>query len=945
MNNQAKADNQSKTDKYASNRENPERDKVETIEIEDSQEEIDDSLKLALEISKLDNNVVEKGNNVEVFEEKGNVPIDQRKGPIDSSGKKTDTVVNIEDSENVAAVDDEDDVQLKLAIEMSKQTNTPEKILDKDLDGSDPYILEAIKRSKIDHTPEKAKDFDHYLKTAIEMSIQESSLDHDDPALQEIIERSKVDHTPKKVADHDLELEKAIEMSMIEHTPKSVENENIHLKLAIERSIIEQSPKLSAVKRKLDTSDSCDIRKKIVRNNEDIQTIHGRESDFPSIKEAETFCNVEYLNDMKTKESENEAVILIDSQSQELESEDAEMDCLPVQETVDSETAMSDTLSNGLNETKDKHFSFNEKVKESKQNQLECVLRSPDEGRSQSEISSSVANLRNNIEPNEDCDDDDDFVPPSPDKSASNLSQLNLSLHSSASFTPLSASLSRSSKGETEPSKFIPEPEKLEPSETNHNNSGQNEQIRKTKKERGTAKVNDFSLKTSLLRFVDEDCSESDYDSDDDDDENDIDDNDNCEGDGRKGSDNDSFKSAEDMFNQPDCDTESVSGSRTQIGVQDKNSSINQVPIVNESENVPNIFRVNNLVNVSVVNQGFTSSNDFNSKPDTCLGRQSGKSGSLSEQGQKMSPTVTIVTNVKKEKDVDSDKVNESPKDKRTAAFKQRSADLSTSTVDCYSTYDSQMDEIDFNPDLDDIDNDPTYEAGKSDQDSSESDNDVSEDDNGDDLSDLISKVDPEFLPPISRPKKRRKKTPKKETVKKTATSPKTKSVKVKQEKTDYVHVKVKEENPDTTTEMDAALARLLDQQINKSTSSSTNCSTSNLANSDKEYTRHIKVEEESDLPELPEFNIDTRNDEKLAQQNRTILNSRPTTHNETEDLVKELQRRELEKLERRRRLLEEDERIARMMQDNSDQDQGSFSNAHLNKGLKAVCFIIVYYL
>ena len=199
------------TDKYSSNRENPERDKIDAIEIEDSQEDMDDSVKLALEISKVDGRDVGKGDLVWISDERGNVYRDQERNLTDSLGRKT--VISIKDSEKI--VDDDDDLQLKLAIEMSKQTNTPEKLIAKD---SDLHMLEAIERSKIDHTPEKPADFEHHLIAALEMSIQENSLpdaDHEDPYLKEVIERSKVDHTPKKVADYDLELEKAIQMSKV----------------------------------------------------------------------------------------------------------------------------------------------------------------------------------------------------------------------------------------------------------------------------------------------------------------------------------------------------------------------------------------------------------------------------------------------------------------------------------------------------------------------------------------------------------------------------------------------------------------------------------------------------------------------------------------------------------------------------------------------------------
>ena len=921
-------------DKYSPNRENPERDKTDAIEIEDSQEDMDDSIRLALEMSKFDDKDLEKGNMVGVSDVRGNVYRDQGSGLTDSSGKKT--VISIEDSENVA----EEELELKLAIEMSKQTNTPEKLIDTD---SDLHVLEAIERSKIDHTPEKAAEFDHHLIAALEMSIQENSLpnaDHEDSYLKEVIERSKVDHTPKKVAAYDFELEKAILMSIVEHTPKKVENEDRHLKLAIEQSIVEQSLKLTAVKRKLDTSDMCDIRKKISRNNGDIQRLHEKESDPLNVKEAERFCRTNQLKAMEAREIESEVVILIDSQSQE--SEEAEMDSLSVPEIADTETGLSDSLSKSLIDNSSLDLRQDQRQIDTTENPSECFRKSPVDTDTHCDIVNDAIDSRRDDDNHEQDDDDDDFIPPSPDKSTSNLSQLNASHQSNGSFTPISTLLSGSRKEETESSKEESESEKLESAKVmrTYTNNGHYEQTEKTNKDRGESKVTDFSLKTSLLRFVDDNASESDYDSCDDDDFDDY------VGAGKSCSDNDSFESADDMFTQPDCDSESNVGPKKLSNVQNENTNTVQVPYV--TKNVPNIWRVSNLVNLPVRNESSHSPSKLCSKRGNSLERQPNTDGSLFERDKNVSPTKTIVANIKKEKDVDANKVslennysnmdvqkresNISPKRKGTVAIKQKPSDQIASKIDVqkgfsdfYSTYDSQMDEIDFNPDLDDIDNDPTYEAGKNDMDSSESSDDISDDDEGDDLDELISKVDPEFLPPISRPKKRRKKTPKKDSTKKTATSPKTKSVQIKQENLDGLDVQVKVEKsdrPDVSTETDKALAKLLDKQINKRTGSSTNSSKDYIADNDELFARQVKTEIDSDLPDLY---VDTVNDEKLAKQYQTVLNSGTPDRNETEELIRELQRRELEKLERMRRTLEEDERIARMIQDNPDQDQGIF--------------------
>ena len=906
-------------DKYCSNRENPERDKIDAIEIEDSQEDIDDGLKLAIEMSKQNSKDTDKGNVGNSSDNRENDHVDDDISSTVSLVRKT--VISVEGSENV-----DDDPQLKLAIEMSKQTNTPEKLNDKD---SDLHMLEAIERSKTDNTPHKIADFDHYLMAALELSIQEKSPPdavHEDAYLKEAIERSKVDHTPKK-AGYDLELEKAIEMSKVDHTPKRIGFEDRELKLAIERSIVEQSPKHASLKRKLDTGEICDIRKKSMKSTREdaLRTEEIRESEHlhVNMKKVCKFCRANESKNAETREYENNEVIQIDSQSQELESAEPGFNSVSASELVVTEISKSDRtvhsdLLDSLNNNEGIKSFLDQRKKDSVQNQTENVCDSLANIQTHCDTVNSAEHL------NSDMEEDEDFIPPSPNKSASNLSQLNSSLQSSIGRTPLSITLSGSRKMETEPSKVKSETEKLECTSEINNNSGNglSDKTKKTNSCRRESKATDFSLKTSLFRFVDENASESDYDSYDDDD--------------RSGSDNDSFKSAEDIFTEPDNDTESDFGLKKSTDVQEKNTNSAEVPYGSESENVPNIRRVSNLVNRLAVNQNSHTSNTSNSKQNSGQGGQSNAVRSLCELD--ILPTEIIMENIKKEKEADTEKASgnnkymkdtpkesvKGPKIKRKVAIKQEPIDQISPEVvqkefsDFY-TYDSEMDEVDFNPDLDDIDHDPTYEAGKNDLDSSDSsdhDNDTSEDDA---LDEFISKVDPEFLPQINRPKQRRKKTPKKEATKKTATTPEAKSVKIKREKLDNFDVKLKIENPDrsaVSTEMDAVLAKLLDKQINKGVNNSIHSSKSRIVDNDKLYARQVQTESQAPTNS-------TVDDETLAKRYQIVLNCGATDYNETEELVKELQRRELEKLERMRRTVEEDERIARMMQDNPDLDQG----------------------
>ena len=809
------------------------------VSIDTGSQENDEELKLVIELSKQDRKQTNNENVRNIVNRNDLTDVNTPHVSV----KEREAVLNIEDSEKF----EDEEVQLKIALELSKQTTTPLELIEED---SDIHLLEAVERSKTDHTPVKISDGSDQLKLVIERSKYENShhKTFEDLHLQKAIERSRCDHTPQKT-EADLELKQAIERSKIEHSQKrsDVDIKDAVLKIAIERSIEDQSPKHATVTRKIDTREVCNFRKNVMKTNRDktVEPNKNKGLDPLSIKEKiSVVCSSNRaVTNNKLKEIGKEEVIQIDSQSQEIETERTELE---IQfDSNEDKCEILEPIPNANN-------SF---LPSDDKEENEYLTEHVGKNSSIQNLSDGLLNIQNHkdimgdAEDISDVNDEDDLVPPSPNKNPSNLSQLSISIRSDTSKTESS-----------------------------------NIERRKSKK--------NFNLKTCLLKFVDENNS---------DEENSCSDSDDGSGGNHggagsecnTGSDSESSKSVEDIFSQPDSDVGLNACSGKSINVSKSNSDCEKG--ASSNQDVPHLSNANILVSTTIVSD---SVNTVNNKIKI------------------QSNTSEIQTNLYMHRRSCVQESRTADR-KKAISIKQEPCDfISSETVgqkefsDPY-TNDSEMIEVDFNLQSDDSDKDPTCETSINEN--SESSEQYNDDD---DVDELISKVDPEFLPRISRPKKRRKKTPQKEPVKKISESQKAKYTTIKQEKLDKVDIQQEIEKPEVSTEMDAALAKLLDKQINGGMDSF--ISNSGTVN-DELFARQIQAELELEA----QMKKDNLMEDIITDQYETVDKSRPIDPSDPEDLVKELQQREMEKIERMRRALDEDERLARMMQDNPEVNQG----------------------
>ena len=985
------------------------------IEIEgDSQDDIDQELKLGIERSKLENRQRDI-ENTKGINKQGDV---FRENINDLSGSQAIRQVSSDIKTN-ELVDDEDK-QLSLAIKMSKHINTPEKVKEQD---SDHLIQEAIIRSKFDVTPHMLNDdHDFQLDETIERSKHDHSchmlIDDADLQLKEAIERSKFDHTPQKT-DNDSDLKQAIERSKYENTPKKHSDlEDEMMRVALQRSLVEQSPQRTCVKRKLDSGSVQNIPKKLMKSCEDISE---KSSDGISYTDTSSKECIIDISESRSELSANEKiscnvedVIQIDSQSQELDMEEPEMGSRSDSAVVDT-AARTPVYQDKAKYTPER----DDEVKLGKKSSE--IVSCPDRASFALSSAGALSNSckRTKTAPvgsavsegmkisRDDClnhvseDEEDDLVPPSPDKNSNllNLSQQSKSNKTNATYkntSNSSVSLVRTrNENDDSLSSFRLEIKTHEKQPTTESVYKSEENVDSHSKERSLkvdcgkgnvekAVTPDFNLKISLLRFMDENASDDDsaseYDEDNDD----------------SGNENVSDESAEDIYQQDKKSTLNINSDKDTI-VQDteKVTKIMQMSKVNQK-----LPTTTNLVSKSLIKQ---TGQLLNSKTNKGTHNDSGKQNSDLIQNKMVSRNINTVETstletedfVKEIKKGPSDGHEKALEDNSESNFCQRDSRGSKDTVikketaadiaaeaqygkefPDQSAYDSDLDDVDFNPYLDDSDNDPTYQTSKDDSDTSE---DRAHDNIDDDIDDLISKVDPDFLPNISRPKKRRK-TPNKDS---------SRSVRIKKEKFDNYGTKIKLEKSEILkidTETDAALAKMLDKEINRCRNISSTCSGSSM--NDEIYARQMQEDLDCLLPELTgnseirnegvnaihselgvkddrqvnDQNFMTANDEEMARRldeelNKNQLNdlngskvqaisglvnelTNPRSQQnagpsvwsdnnkdfaETDGLIKELQRRELEKIDRLKRTLAEDERLAKMLQDNPNMVKGRF--------------------
>ena len=853
---------------------------------DDSQEDLDEELKIAIERSKLDSNQTSRSDLDTHTISKLQKDIN---GDVDLSGMSPKQIKT--PSVNLDILPDEDK-QLRLAIEMSKIMSTPVKI---DEEETDFQMREALERSKLDHTPQKLiDDSDFQLKLAIE--------------------RSKIEYSPKK---SDTELENKI------------------LKEAIERSIIQQSPKATSIKRKLDISNDCVVRRKLVRSLESkLEENMDRVANTDGFNEELVIDISDSQNSIiQTKEvaSLHDEVIQIDSQSQEIDIEEK------VLKSSSDFTGMKPIPVNTFSDVTSyatENDDISRKVKDCN------FLFSSDE-----HVNSSADEFVNS---NVDEEVDDDLIPPSPCKDKFNASQLSISfksssmkgedtLHSVASGGPkrCKSDLSKSvTLGIEIPTKILLTQHDRTAEVPDSSSKEKCDQEFCVKKEAKLSKNSDFSLKSSLFRFVDENAS------DDDDSFSDCDDNDNPID--YDGSENNSSRSIEDIFHS---DVTGVKSSH----VPETNTNSDKVPKTNE--NVPNLTTSGILVSkhseqhiqtfcIKESNQTRKSVKQRDSNMDKTANVDSSRTNNT-----EVSAILTVEehSNIKLEPGDenpyhtdsnlgpgynDEKVLNINSKDIDSTLVKTEPDDSQKDNSGFYG-FDSDMEEVDFNPDLDDSDNDPLYEVTKDDVASTESSNSDCSAADKDDMDELISRVDPDYLPNISRPKKRRK------TKKDCSRSSRVPS--------NSIHIKTeKSENSVVDTEMDAVLAQMLQRELNKESHDEllagkihAGLSASALVHeTDEEVARRLHTELNSTNSSTADELINSK-DAIFGYENK-VLESKKEQYCkkkqgnmehidllETDNLVKELQRREMEKIERMKRTLAEDKRLAELLQENPDVEKG----------------------
>ena len=1044
----------------------------------ESQEELDEQMRLAIERSKLDS-----GHN-HMIDDKSSDGLHRSS----NSGKDFPDVsqdINVNDSIGMSTLHEDENEQLSLAISMSKLTKTHEKpnqeVLDIQLQEAielsksistpkksnqellDIQIQEAIKLSKSITTPEESNQemLDSQMQVAIELSKSISAPENSnqelldihmqeaielsksistpkksneevlDIQMQEVIERSKLDHTPQKAVDADYQLKLAIERSKIENSPKVLDSELEQkiLKVAIEKSIAEQSPVSSPRKRKHNYIDDCNVSRKILRTPEK-KCFRGRDQ-----FEAATTDNegVIYLCDSQNsiiqgdaKAGSNEDVIQIDSQSQDINSDeeletqekpkhvksldmntDEELKTQEKAKHVKSWDMTNDTLcltegeyrnkepmNSASNMDSDEELETKEKAKHVKSWDMKNVTLCLTEGENRNkEPMNSMCNMDSDAYDSIE-EDEEDLIPPSPSNDSLNSSQLSVGFNSFTAKSNASNVLSSESMRYSGDSKNINLDSSLQLQEPNSKlcnsltstcegtedfcvaqKSSVLSQVstkvtnpqKSTELSQESTKVTnrqtspDFSdicttganlpesnnsdsskLKSSLLRLVDENASDDDsFSESDSEDDNIVEHN---------KSHDDSTGSLADIFQGDKIDDRI-------INVPSKDTNSNEVPKL--SETVPNLS--SSLVSLSTEQcpqarySRYTSKTNMGSdlkmpKSETNDIRVSEKDVNTVasdwqlcikvepvDEGMTTSPPLNPCETAKK-------KIVENSKFISDVIVKSESKEQNESLVYSqkdsleFDGYDSDMDEVYFNPDLDDSDADPSFKPGKA----SSTESSISDDD--DNMDELISKIDPVYLPSISRPKKRRK-SQQKDTRKKTSDFSDSKSRKKRHASNDIVVKVEKSESPVVDTDMDAMLAQMLQRELNKEAESL--ASVNSRGSNSEHFAGRIQAHSL-----LPSSAVET--DEELARRLDAELNNKSTSsgyehkqtsnltveacQNKSEDkgsgnnqpeyfgqedlvgtdnLVEELQRRELEKIRRMQEFLEDDKKLAEKLQEN----------------------------
>ena len=880
------------------------------------------------------------------------------------------------------------DIQMQEAIKLSKSINTPEKSNQELLD---IHMQEAIELSKSISAPKKSNEevLDIQMQKAIELSKsintpKKSNEEVLDIQMQEVIERSKLDHTPQKVADADYQLKLAIERSKIENSPQILnsELEQKILKVAIEKSFAEQSPFSSPRKRKHNFIDDCNVSRKILRTPE--KKCFGGRDRF----EAATTDNDGVINLCDSQNSiiqgsemtgSNEDVIRIDSQSQDVDT-DEKFETKEKPKHVKSWDMTNDTL---------------------------CLAGENRNKEPMNSASNVDSDAYYSIE-----EDEVDFIPPSPSKDSLNSSQLSVSFNSFNAKSNASSVLSSESMRCSGDSKNINLDSSLQLQEPNsklcdsftstcestedfcaaqkssvlsqvstkvtnpqksselsqESTNAANQQISPELSDVCTRVDNlpesnnsdSSKLKSSLLRLVDENASNDDsFSESESEDDNVVEHN---------RSHDDSTGSVADIFQGDKIDDRI-------INVPSKDTNSNEVPklletvpnfsssLVSESTEQAMYSKYTSKTNIGSLKMANSESNNNRvSEKDVkteASDLQSCIKVETADEGMITSPTLNPHETAEK-KIVENSKFFSDVVVKSESKEQNESLVYSQKDSSEYCGYDSDMDEVNFNPDLDDSDADPSFKPGKA----SSTESSISDDDN-DNMDELISKIDPDYLPSISRPKKRRKSQQKDTTGrKKTSDSSDSKSKKKRHANNDIVVKVEKSESPVVDTDMDAMLAQMLQRELNKEAENlaSVNNRGSNSIHLEGSMQGHAlspsAVETDEELARRLDAELNNKNSSsglqhRKARDSAGVLppgsasdsvcqpeseaelsgNNQPEylgpivsvgTDNlrvedivGTDNLVKELQRRELEKIQRMQKFLEDDKKLAEKLQEN----------------------------
>ena len=984
----------------------------------ESQVELDEEMRIAIERSKLDS-----GRN-HMIDDKSSDGLHRRINS-DKDFPNVSPDINMNDSIDMNTLPEDEDEQLSLAISMSKLIKTPEN---PDQEILDIQMQKAIELSKSICTPKKSNEemLDIQTLEAIELSKsintpKNSNKEVLDIQMQEVIERSKLDHTPQKVVDADYQLKLAIERSKVENSPKILNSEleqNI-LKVAIEKRIAEQSPVSSPRKRKHNLIDECNVSRKILRTPE--------KKGFGGIDkfEAATTDNEGVINLCDSQNSiiqgnemtgSNEDVIQIDSQSQDIDS-DEESERQEKPKYVKSWDMTNDTLcltgenrnkepmNSASNMDSDEKLETQEKAKHVKSwNMTKDTLCLRGKNRNK-EPMNSMCNMDSDAYDSIE-EDELDLIPPSPSSESLNSSQISVCFNSLTAKSNFASSvLSSEGMRYSGDSKNINLDSSLQLQEPNsklcdsftstcegtedfcvsqkssvlsqvstkvtnpQKSSELSQEFTKGTNPQTSPELSDVctrvanlhesnnsdssKLKSSLLRLVDENASDDDsFSESDSEDDNVVEHN---------KSHDDSMGSVADIF-QGDKTDDSI------INVPSKDTYSNEVPKLSETlpklssslvskamEQCPQARYRKYTSKTKIPSNLKMAKSEFHdsSVSETCVNTVASDLQSFIkvepvDEGMITSPTLNPCETVTK-------KTAENSKFISDIVVKSESKEQNESLVYSqkdsaeYYGYDSDMDEVNFNPDLDDSDADPSFKPDKA----SSTESSISDDDD-DNMDELISKIDPDYLPSISRPKIRRK-SQQKDTRKKTSDSSDAKSKKKRHASNDIVVKVEKSESPVVDTDIDAMLAQMLQRELNKeaenlaSVNSRGSNSGAHLAGRMQGHALSASdaVEADEELARRLDAELNNKNsssgyEHRKARDSAGVLprgsasdsvcqseseaersgNMQPE-HLGVEDLVgtdnlvKELQRRELEKIQRMQKFLEDDKKLAEKLQEN----------------------------